>query len=95
MPNAIPVWSCACTKRPTARLKEQLQEGTLDFAVDNSAFDPAVYEARLFKREQVILLYRAPLRSTKRRRASAFPPPICFGRKRRARHFLFFKTPHF
>lgn len=40
---------------PTARLKEQLQEGTLDFAVDNSAFDPAVYEARLFKREQVIL----------------------------------------
>ena len=35
---------------PTARLKEQLQEGTLDFAVDNSAFDPAVYEARLFKR---------------------------------------------
>ena len=40
---------------PTARLKEQLQEGKLDFAVDNSAFDPAVYEARLFKREQVIL----------------------------------------
>lgn len=39
----------------TARLKEQLQEGLLDFAVDNSAFDPAVYEARLFKREQVIL----------------------------------------
>lgn len=40
---------------PTARLKEQLQEGMLDFAVDNSAFDPAVYEVRLFKREQVIL----------------------------------------
>lgn len=27
----------------------------LDFAVDNRAFDPPVYEARLFKREQVIL----------------------------------------
>lgn len=40
---------------PTARLKEQLQEGNLDFAVDNSAFEPAVYEARTFKREQVIL----------------------------------------
>lgn len=40
---------------PTARLKEQLQEGLLDFAVDNSVFDAAVYEARLFKREEVIL----------------------------------------
>lgn len=27
----------------------------LDFAVDNRVFDPPVYEARLFKREQVIL----------------------------------------
>lgn len=40
---------------PTARLKEQLQEGRLDFAVDNSAFESAVYETRTFKREQVIL----------------------------------------
>lgn len=40
---------------PTARLKEQLKGGMLDFAVDNSAFDPAVYETRLFKQEQVIL----------------------------------------
>lgn len=39
----------------TARLKSQLQEGILDFAVDNSAFDPTVYEARFFKREQIIL----------------------------------------
>lgn len=39
----------------TDRLKRSLQEGMLDFAMDSSTFDPAVYEARLFKREQVIL----------------------------------------
>lgn len=34
---------------PTARLKEQLQEGSLDFAVDNSALSQGmVYEARTF-----------------------------------------------
>ena len=39
----------------TARLKEELQEGTLDFAIDNSVFDPAVYESRPCRREQVVL----------------------------------------
>lgn len=81
---------------PTARLKEQLQEGTLDFAVDNSAFDPAVYEARLFKRRTGDSGRTVRLCGQRSgRRASAFPPPICFGRKRRARRFPFFKTPHF
>lgn len=39
----------------TARLKGELQEGTLDFVIDNCAFDPTVYESQLLKREQVIL----------------------------------------
>ena len=39
----------------TARLQAQLQEGTLDFAVDNSALDPGMYQAHLYKQEQVIL----------------------------------------
>lgn len=39
----------------TARLKGELQEGTLDFAIDNSVFDPAVYESRPCRREQVVL----------------------------------------
>lgn len=39
----------------TARLKGELQEGVLDFAIDNSVFDPAVYESRPFRQEQVIL----------------------------------------
>lgn len=39
----------------TARLKGELQEGTLDFVIDNCEFDPAVYESQLLKGEQVIL----------------------------------------
>lgn len=39
----------------TARLKGDLQEGMLDFAIDNCEFDPAVYESHLLKQEQVIL----------------------------------------
>lgn len=39
----------------TARLKGDLQEGMLDFAIDNCEFDPAVYESQLLKQEQVIL----------------------------------------
>ena len=39
----------------TAILKGELQEGTLDFVIDNCAFDPTVYESQLLKREQVIL----------------------------------------
>ena len=39
----------------TAQLMEQLQEGRLDFAIDNSAFDPAIYESHLYQKEQVIL----------------------------------------
>ena len=39
----------------TARLKGELQNGTLDFAIDNSVFDPAIYESQLSQQEQVIL----------------------------------------
>lgn len=39
----------------TAQLKIELQEGLLDFAIDNSMFDPAVYESQLFQHEQIIL----------------------------------------
>ena len=39
----------------TAHLKDELQEGTLDFAIDNSVFDPAVYESRPCQQEQVVL----------------------------------------
>ena len=39
----------------TAQLKEELQEGRLDFAIDNSTFDPSVYDSQLFQREQIIL----------------------------------------
>lgn len=39
----------------TAHLKDELQEGTLDFAIDNSVFDPAVYESHPCRREQVVL----------------------------------------
>lgn len=39
----------------TGRLKHELQEGSLDFALDNSVFDPGVYESRLYCHEEVIL----------------------------------------
>lgn len=39
----------------TAQLKIELQEGLLDFAIDNSMFDPAVYASQLFQHEQIIL----------------------------------------
>lgn len=39
----------------TAQLKIELQEGLLDFAIDNSMFDPAVYASQLLQHEQIIL----------------------------------------
>lgn len=39
----------------TARLKGDLQEGMLDFAIDNCEFDSSVYESQMLKQEQVIL----------------------------------------
>ena len=39
----------------TGQLKQELQEGTLDFALDNTLLDPAIYEAVEIQTEQVIL----------------------------------------
>ena len=39
----------------TRQLKQELQEGTLDFALDNTLLDPAIYEAVEIQTEQVIL----------------------------------------
>ena len=39
----------------TGQLKQELQEGTLDFALDNTLLDPATYEAVEIQTEQVIL----------------------------------------
>lgn len=39
----------------TGQLKQELQEGTLDFALDNTLLDPAIYEAVEIQKEQVIL----------------------------------------
>lgn len=39
----------------TGQLKQELQEGTLDFALDNTLLDPATYEAVELQKEQVIL----------------------------------------
>ncbi len=39
----------------TGQLKQELQEGTLDFALDNTLLDPAIYEAVELQKEQVIL----------------------------------------
>ena len=79
---------------PTARLKEQLQEGSLDFAVDNSAFEPAVYEARTFKREQVILA--VPRTLAVNERAGRYPltaRALCSGAAPHAPLALFRDTP--
>ena len=39
----------------TGQLNQELQEGTLDFALDNTLLDPAIYEAVEIQTEQVIL----------------------------------------
>ena len=39
----------------TGQLKQELQEGTLDFALDNTLLDPAIYEAVEIQTEQMIL----------------------------------------
>ena len=79
---------------PTARLKEQLQEGSLDFAVDNSAFEPAVYEARTFKREQVILAVPRTLAANERAgRYRLTARDLCSGEAPHAPLALFRDTP--
>ena len=79
---------------PTARLKEQLQEGSLDFAVDNSAFEPAVYEARTFKREQVILAVPRTLAVNERAgRYRLTARDLCSGEAPHAPLALFRDTP--
>lgn len=79
---------------PTARLKEQLQEGSLDFAVDNSAFEPAVYEARTFKREQVILAVPRTLAVNERAgRYRLTARDLCRGEAPHAPLALFRDTP--
>ena len=79
---------------PTARLKEQLQEGSLDFAVDNSAFAPAVYAARTFKREQVILAVPRTLAVNERAgRYRLTARDLCSGEAPHAPLALFRDTP--
>lgn len=39
----------------TTVLKQELQEGTLDLAVDNSLLDPARYEGTIYQEEQILL----------------------------------------
>lgn len=53
--NRYPGVELRLNEAHTSQLKHLLQEGELDFAVDNSMFDSSVYESVIFKREQVIL----------------------------------------
>lgn len=54
----------------TNLLKKELQEGNLDFVVENSDFDPAVYERQTFLHEELVLTVPAGL--TVNERAARF-----------------------